>query len=149
TNVRLARPETVKPIGECRYDVCVVGARSPRRNKIYRALERNGVTLSPQQSSDFESVVGDSRIVLNVRQFRCDNCEISRIVTGLALGRIVVTEQTYGLAAAVPEDHYCCTTYDRLVPAITGLLADAQTMDLMGARAAAYIAGDYALKCRR
>src|SRR5262249_22278551 len=22
TNVRLARPETVKPIGECRYDVC-------------------------------------------------------------------------------------------------------------------------------
>ena len=74
-NVLVERPER-RPIGECEYDVCVVGQKTERRLRVYRQLDRAGLRLSPMNTSDFPAVVGRSKLVLNVRSHRYDNLEV-------------------------------------------------------------------------
>jgi len=146
-NVAVDPQSGPQAIADCDYDVCIVGQTTARRARIFRELERNGVRLSPARSDDFPGTIGRSKLVLNVRSHRYDNLEVPRIVTSLAMGRVVVTEQSVGLEDVVRTGQVWETPYSGLVDCVLARLADVRALAEGSREAQRYMREDYGPAC--
>lgn len=93
------------------YDVCTVGSLSPRRERVWMELTRRGFRCSPHVG-DLEQLIESSRCTLNIHLERYPNFEGHRILSSLACGRPVVSENMTGpdkraLCPSVLESRYC------------------------------------------
>lgn len=113
----------VPNVQDCDFDVCVVGSRSPRRNRLWAALERAGLRLSPTQGP-FEELICRSRLVLNVHQHRSDNCEAHRILSALAHARVVVSEPILALGECLEPRWVITANYRQIPTVVQETLAD-------------------------
>jgi hypothetical protein len=93
-------PNACARAAEPEYDVCMVGARTPRRAVIERRLTRAGLRLSPMRDVTLEDVAARSKIVLNVHAFRSPNVEIPRVVSALMSGAVLVSETLPDIATS-------------------------------------------------
>lgn len=119
------------------YDVCVVGSDSPRRRRVRKALTSMGISLSPI-TGDFEDLIERSRIVLNVHQHRCDNCEAHRILSAYAHGRVVVSEHIVGLHECL-NPHWVVSASIKDIPTtVARLLAESDHLEELGRHAYEY-----------
>ena len=121
TNVS-RKPGIVSPLNERKWDICVVGTLSQRRNKVYKKLEKLGYRLSPLETSDFQSAIANSKLTLNIHIYPCDTLEVPRVIQTLSMGCCLVSEPCYGLEKLVPIECYYCVPYSNLVNQISELL---------------------------
>lgn len=96
--------DNTTPLSERRYDICFVGAMTPRRLRILDRLRASGLRLSPHRDVVYEDIAAQSRCCINVHAYRSNHLEVPRIVGAIAAGTPVVTETSYGLTTVVPED---------------------------------------------
>jgi hypothetical protein len=128
------RPEAVDlPMAAREFDLCFVGAISPRRARVLAAARAAGLSLSPHDGADLEDLTARSRLTLNLHMQASNHLEIPRIVGALSTATPVVTERSHGLAeifdgeeAAVRE-----ARIGGLVPLAERLLADAAGLEEM------------------
>ncbi|MEW5422311.1 hypothetical protein [Amorphus sp. 3PC139-8] len=88
------------------FDVCFVGSRSPRRERVLSRLGNMGVQMSPRSGVTLEDVTRRSRLTLNVHAHRSNHLETPRIVGAISSGSVVATEPCYGMAEAFPREMY-------------------------------------------
>jgi len=148
TNVSIPANCERSSISQCEYDVCVVGSNTRRRQRIYRQLECRGLRLSPLTTDDFPSVVGQSKLVLNVRSERYDNLEIPRITTALAMGRVVLSENSPGIHEMFPPEFCRTAPYSQITRHVEQLVSQPALLEDIGGQAATYIVNDYSAMCR-
>lgn len=148
TNIEPDPTTCPKPLEQCEWDICVIGAVSRRRKKIYDRLCQLGYHLSPY-NGDLGTVIANSRLALNVHIYDCDNLELSRILEATKIGRCLVTENCYGLDNLLPRFCYCSDKYSRLVDHIRGLLKDPARMDKIGQDAKDYVNNIYQQQCEQ
>lgn len=129
------------------HDVCIVGAPSPRREKLYAVLRERGFALSPERGVRFEDIAAQSKVVLNVRSWRYNHMEVPRIVSTLLCGAALVTEHCHGMERDIPSGLYAETGYGGLADAITRLLADAPRRQAMARAGLDWARGTYVPRC--
>lgn len=139
----------LQDLDRCKWDVCVVGAVSPRRKRLYARLRDSGCTLSPLETDDFKSVIVQSRIVLNVHYAWCDTFEVPRIIEAFANGTCVVTEPCYAMSELVPSNCYVCATYGEIVEQVRSLLNHPDQISRVGSAAARYYREEYDVNSRQ
>ena len=120
------------------YDVCIVGARTPRRIVMERRLSRLGFRLTPATGVRLEDMAARSKVVLNVHAYRTSNIEYARIVSALLSGAILVTEPSPGMADSFPENLYVSASYTNIARSVRSVLDDATLMKKMGSEGAAW-----------
>jgi len=132
-----------------KYDVCFVGAVTPRRAKILRKLQDLGISVSPTEGVVFEDVAADSKIVLNLRARRSNHLELPRIVGAFATKAALVTEHDPALEKFCPSDIYVSAQYGDLVDQIHALLKDSNRLNDVANRAYSWMETDHSVKCER
>ncbi|WPL14650.1 hypothetical protein Thiosp_04504 [Thiorhodovibrio litoralis] len=142
--VDIALPEQKKACrDEPLWDLCIVGSRTPRREKLFNYLRQHGITLSPTESDDLENTMRKSRIVLNVHAYQTLNTEYPRIVQALALGCCLVTEPCLGLEKVIPEHCYCCVSFELMPNKIMSLLKSPRLCNKLGENASRFMRDKY------
>ena len=137
----------IKAMRDRRWDICAVGSPSPRRMKAFADLERAGCSLSPMDTTRMDSILGDSKLTLNIHFERCDNLESPRLIPAFRLGSCVVTESCYGLDGLVPPRYYCAGSYRNLVPLCRELLREPDRMDAIAESARLFVETTYRKRC--
>jgi len=132
-----------------KYDVCFVGAVTPRRAKILKKLQDLGISVSPTEGVVFEEIAEQSKIVLNLRARRSNHLELPRIVGAFATKSALVTEHDPALEKFCPSDIYVSADYDDLVDQIHALLKDSSRLNDVAKRAYSWMANSHAVKCER
>ena len=112
--------------------------------KVHRKLERLGLRLSPVFSKELAKDMRRSRLVLNLRTYRYDNCEIPRMVVALSNGRIVVSESTFGLSESLEMPFIDQWSYSEL-PEQTLLALKDPNIEERSRNAWTYMREDYLL----
>lgn len=87
-----------------RWDICIVGGRSKRREAVWKRLLVRGLSLSPASSECLEETILNSRLVLNIHSERYDNVEVPRIIAAIQNGVSVLSEPCYGLNDILPNN---------------------------------------------
>ncbi len=96
--------DTSMPLNERPYDICFVGAMTPRRRKVMDELKALGLRMSPHNGVVYEDIAAQSRCCINIHAYRSNHLETPRIIGAIAAGTPVVTEPSYGLQTLLPPD---------------------------------------------
>ncbi|MCU4651931.1 hypothetical protein N8I71_03765 [Roseibacterium sp. SDUM158016] len=125
------------PMAARDFDLCFVGAISPRRQRVLEAAQAAGLRLSPHDGADLEDLTARSRLTLNLHMQASNHLEIPRIVGSLSTATPVITERSFGLAemfggrvGTVQE-----ARIGALVPLAERLLADMSGLEALRAEA--------------
>ncbi|NVK54893.1 MAG: hypothetical protein HWE26_04710 [Alteromonadaceae bacterium] len=122
------------PLENRKFDVCFVGALTPRRQKIIQALQQAGCSISPSSGVVAEEMSAKSRITLNIHMQRSNHLEIPRLLGAISLSP-VVTEISYGLADLMPENVIHTASYNDIVDCTLSLLNDKEKLQDMMTKA--------------
>jgi len=122
-------PDKIPPISARKYDVCFVGALTPRREKIIKKLESKGIVFSPHVDINLEEAALESKIVLNIHSRRSNHLESPRIVGAFATRAAVVSEYCDQINAVFPHDTCITSRYSDLPSQIVKLLADTDKIE--------------------
>ena len=136
------------PLAERRWDVGFTGTESPRRARLRAQLEGRGLAVSPAFAPGFDTVVHQSRLVLNVHFAACDTLEAPRVVHTLTAGVCLVTEPCLGLADVAPPSCYVTSSYGRIADTVTALLQDTQRIEGIARAAASHMRAHHAPRAR-
>lgn len=85
----------LKPVVDCKYDVLFYGSSNPRREKVFSDLEQRGVKIKKIWMSfgkERDSLVADSKIVLNLHYYESMMFEIVRVHYLVNNGVAVIAE---------------------------------------------------------
>ena len=134
---RLIQPETP-------WDLCIVGARTERRARLYHDLAALGWRLSPETSADLASTMRACQVVLNLHAYDCPTCEYPRIIVALSLGCPLVTEQCLGLQDLIPSSCYLMGEYADLPRLIGRMMTDGEGRERLGRAGGNWIREVYA-----
>lgn len=141
--VGIAPLDTIIPLDEREFDVGFVGGASSRRHLISQGLQDVGLSLSPQTDVKLEDLLQQSRICLNVHVHRSLHIEYPRILGAFATGAALVTEKSYGLSDAFPDNTYVAVKYGDVVKATVLLLRDRDKMRGMTESARNFLTEQY------
>jgi hypothetical protein len=105
-----------------RWDICIVGGRSKRREAVWKKLMALGLSLTPASSECLEESIINSRLVLNIHSEKYDNVEVPRIIAAIQNGVGVLSEPCYGLEDIVPMDLLNISGYKNIANSAVMLL---------------------------
>lgn len=134
---------------EREYDVCVVGARTPRRLVLANRLTRMGLRLSPFAGVSLDSIAARSKVVLNLHAYRTANAEFPRIVSALLSGAVLLTEPSAAIADRFPANLYVSARYGDVAQAIQALLDDPRRREKLSSEANTWMRMQYLPDCEQ
>ncbi len=105
-----------------RWDICIVGGRSKRREAVWKKLMALGLSLTPAASECLEESIINSRLVLNIHSEKYDNVEVPRIIAAIQNGVSVLSEPSYGLEDIIPMDLLNISDYNNIEKSAVMLL---------------------------
>lgn len=132
---------------ERKYDICFVGALTPRRNKILETLRKNGFILSPAEGMHLEDAAIQSKIVINIHGHRSNHLEIPRILGAMATKSLVLTEHSYGMDYFFPANCYVSCRYQDLSDRVSYLLNKIDESELIAKNAYQWIEKHHSPQC--
>ncbi|WP_411890969.1 hypothetical protein [Yoonia sp. SDW83-1] len=131
------------------YDICFVGAMTPRRQQVIAELEGSGLTISPHSGVVYEDIAAQSRCCINIHAYRSNHLEIPRIIGAVAAGTPVVTELSYGLQTLIPSDLVKTSGLRQLPKIARNLCRDPFALQNMQARSFNWYEQSYLPHCRQ
>ena len=97
------------PIAARPMDICFVGEMTSRRKKLIAKLDE--FKFGPQNGVVLEDEVERSRITLNVHVRRSNHFEFPRAIAAISRGSVLVTENSFGMSSAIPNDLVIANRY--------------------------------------
>lgn len=135
------------PLEDRPYDVCFVGALTPRRIDILDALAARGWRLSPHREVVFEDIAARSKCCLNIHAFRSNHLETPRIIGSFSASCPIFTENSFGLQSLAPNGTYVSAKRSNLVDQVSHFLNRPTELAALHSRATRWYRDVYLPSC--
>ncbi len=142
-------PASKTPLRDRPYDICFVGAITPRRAEVLDNLAAQGWHLSPHRDVTFEQAAGQSKCCLNIHAHRSNHLEVPRIIGALSVGCPVVTEQSFGLKTLLPEGLCVSVRHGVLAQKTDQMLRNLPDMEALQSQTSDWYQRIYLPQCRQ